>query len=87
MNSLMTIRTDDASRCRSRACAADQPVANNWFDVGERLEFQRIAERIEQEHRCLLARLAIETHVGLDDEFDLRRSESNGERIPRRHGP
>src|SRR5262245_20804822 len=38
------------------------------FDVAERLELERVAARIGQEHRRLLARLALEAHVGLDDE-------------------
>src|SRR5215211_5749503 len=36
--------------------------------VGERLELQRVAARVEEEHRGLLARLTFEAYVGLDDE-------------------
>src|SRR5690606_14789940 len=35
----------------------------------ERLEFQGIAAGIEQEHGRLLAHLALEAHIGLDDEL------------------
>jgi hypothetical protein len=36
--------------------------------VGEGLELQRVACRVEQEHRPLLTRLPCEAHMRLDDE-------------------
>jgi hypothetical protein len=39
------------------------------LQAAERLEFQGVAGRIEEEHRPLLAGPALETHVGLDDEL------------------
>lgn len=38
------------------------------FDVRERLELERVAGRVEQEQRRLLAGLAAEAHVRLDTE-------------------
>src|SRR5699024_717202 len=37
--------------------------------VGEGLELQGVAGRVEEEHRPLLAGLALEAEVGLDDEL------------------
>src|SRR6185312_5266116 len=54
-------------------------------DVREGLELERIAERIEQEHRRLLARLVLEAHVRLDDEAHAAVRELSRERFPRRH--
>src|SRR5262249_51981697 len=48
--------------------------------VGERLELERIARGVEQEHRPLLAGFALETDVGLDDEFGAGRAQTFGER-------
>ncbi len=38
--------------------------------IGEGLELERIAGRIEEEHRRLLADLALEADIGRDDEAD-----------------
>jgi hypothetical protein len=53
-------------------------------DVAERLELERIAERIEEEHRRLLARQPAEADVRLDDEFRSAGLEPGRERFPLR---
>jgi hypothetical protein len=40
--------------------------------IRKRLEFQRIARRVEEEHGRLLAHFALEAHVRLDDEIGCR---------------
>ena len=57
MNSLMTMRM------------VLRIPREEQVDVAERLELERVAERIEEEHRRLLARQTPEAHVGLDDEL------------------
>lgn len=52
----------------------------------ERLELERIAAGIEKEHRRLLADLALEAHVRLNDEVDAGRDELLREGVPLRHG-
>jgi uncharacterized protein with PQ loop repeat len=52
--------------------------------VGERLELQGVAGRVEQEHRPLLAGLPLETHVGLDDERGAGRAQPLGEFVEAR---
>src|SRR3990172_5675915 len=53
--------------------------------VGEGLEFQRIAARVEKEHRRLLADLAPEADVRLDDELYTRPAQALGEFPPPIH--
>ena len=60
---------------RARRQAAKQLVLREQLGrVGHRLEFERIAGGIEQEHRRLLARLAFEADRRRDHEFDAGRS-------------
>src|SRR5688572_5470646 len=54
-------------------------------DVAERLELERIPARVGHEHRRLLARLAAEPDMRLDDEGYARGLEPRGERFPVRH--
>jgi hypothetical protein len=54
-------------------------------DVPESLELERIARGIEEEHRRLLAHLALEAHVGLDHEADAGFLEAPGEGLPLGH--
>src|ERR1700741_1969506 len=54
-------------------------------DVAERLEFERIAARVAQEHRRLLAGLAAESHGGLDLEAHAGRPQARGQRLELRH--
>ncbi len=53
--------------------------------VGHRLEFERVAGRIEEEHRRLLARLTLEPHRRRNHEIDSRCSQSGGELLPLTH--
>src|SRR6185437_6489026 len=53
--------------------------------VRERLELQRIAGRVEQEHRGLFAGLAPEAHVRFDHETGAGFAQPFGERVPRVH--
>ena len=58
--------------------------------VGHRLELERVAGGIEQEHRRLLAGLAFEADGGLDHELDVRSTEAIRKRLPfvhRQHQP
>ncbi len=52
-------------------------------DVAERLELERIAGGVEQEHRRLLARLAGEADVRCDLEGAARRRQPVAQRLPR----
>src|SRR5665213_4528795 len=70
---------------RSRDGRGGGLAREELVDVSERLELERVAERVEQEHRRLLARFALEAHIGLDDEARLCGLEPGGERMPRRH--
>ncbi len=57
--------------------------------VGERLEFERVARRIEKEHRRLFSDFALEADMRLDDELDARAAQLVGGRLPlfhRKHG-
>ncbi|WP_456303100.1 hypothetical protein [Streptomyces mirabilis] len=47
--------------------------------VGERLELEGVARRIEEEHRPLLTGPALEAHVRLDDELGARLAQAVGE--------
>src|SRR6185312_14958728 len=71
MNSLMTIRTPPGSLRREQL-----------VDVLEGLELERVVERVEQEHRRLLADLSLESHVRLDDEAHARRLQTVGQAVP-----
>ena len=56
---------------------APRPILQRAGQCPEGLEFKRISARIEQEHGCLFADLALETDVGFDHEAGtegLRRS-------------
>ena len=66
---------DEAPRHRAGSAGEDPRV------LGERLELERVAGGVEQEHRPLLARLAREAHVRLDDERDVGSSQPLGERV------
>ena len=54
-------------------------------DILERLELQRIAGWVEEEHGGLLAGLAAEANVRLDDELDTLREDALGEYFPVGH--
>jgi hypothetical protein len=54
-------------------------------DVGEGLEFERIARRVEKKHCRLFARLALEADVGLDDEAHASCDQFLGQPLPFRH--
>ena len=81
MNSVMMMRMGlSISRSSTALAGAKQLAARSGreqlFDVRERLELERVAEWIEEEHRRLLARLAPEADVRLDDEFASRGTEA-----------
>ena len=50
--------------------------------VGKGFELQRVARRIEKEHRCLFAHLTFEANIRLDDEFDLACAEPFSQLLP-----
>src|SRR5262245_23776851 len=54
-------------------------------DVVEGLEFERVPARVGQEHRRLLAGLALETDAGLDDESGARGLQLGGQGLPVAH--
>src|SRR5690349_3102456 len=54
--------------------------------VAKRLEFQRIARRIEEEHGGLFTGLALEADMRLDDEAYAGGLETVGQRLPLVHG-
>src|SRR5688500_12862285 len=54
--------------------------------VGEGFELQSVPARVEEEHRGLLARLAAEADVGLDDERDARAPHALGQLFEQRGG-
>jgi hypothetical protein len=51
--------------------------------VSERFELQGVAGRVEEEHRALLALLALEADVGLDDELGACLAQPLGEFLER----
>src|SRR5690242_14607589 len=53
--------------------------------IFERLELDRIAAWIEEKHGCLLAGLALEADVRLDDELDACCDQLICQFLPRRH--
>src|SRR6185503_14654659 len=53
--------------------------------VGKCLQLQRVARGVQKEARGLLARLAHETHLRLDDESGTRRLELGGHLLPLRN--
>jgi hypothetical protein len=53
--------------------------------IGKCFELESIACGIQEEHGCLLADLAFESDVGLDDEFDIGFAKAIGECIPVAH--
>src|SRR5882724_1566987 len=58
-------------------------------EIGERLDFDGVARRVEKEHGGLLAGLALEADVGLDNELSPGRFEFIGQQLPlrqREHG-
>src|ERR1700704_6254053 len=59
------IYADAPSAPRGAALLRKQPA-----DILERLEFERVSARVEEKHGRLLSHLALEPHVGLDDELD-----------------
>ena len=59
-----------ASRARRRSRRSRLVLREQLGRVGHRLEFERIAGGIEEEHRRLLARLALEAHRRRDHELD-----------------
>src|SRR4029453_14899850 len=71
MNSLTTIFT-------ARSGSYGRSFGEQAVHVGEGFELQRVAERIEEEHRRLLPRLALEARVRLDDEFRAGCAEAGG---------
>src|SRR5436189_10492 len=62
---------EKGSRPGARCVAAGPPAASareQLRGIAKRLELERVAGRIAEEHRRLLADLAVEAHVGLDHE-------------------
>jgi len=51
-------------------------------DIGEGLELQSVARRVEKKHRSLLANLALEANVRLDYETDTCAAETVGQLLP-----
>src|SRR5512147_2388790 len=80
MNSAMTMRMAKPAAPAPPGVSGREEAIH----VGERLEFERVAERVEEEHRRLLAWLAAEAHVGLDHETDAGGAEPLRERLPGR---
>ena len=77
-------RTRRRVRRRRRASTATDGARSHREDlrlVGERLELQGVAGRVVEEHRPLLAGLAGEAHVRLDDEFGARGAQPLGESV------
>src|SRR6185312_14453732 len=67
----------ELSSAAAAALLREQPRA-----IRERLELQRIAAGIEQEHRGLFAGLALEADMRLDHETRARRLQPLGQRLP-----
>lgn len=68
-----------------RGCLADASLREKPGDVGEGLEFDRVSRRIKEKHRGLLAWLALEADVGLDDEVGTLLAQPVSKRIPIGH--
>ena len=73
-------------RTRHRCRSGSRQCAKTWRVVGERLELEGVARRIEEEHRRLLADLTGEAGVRLDDELDAGRTQAVGELRSSRRG-
>ncbi len=57
-------------------------MANTWLSSANALNSERVARRIEEEHRRLLADLAGEASVWSDHEIDARSRQAIGQRMP-----
>ena len=63
-------------------CRAGLLLGEQLPKVGEGLHLDRVARGIAEEHRRLLARLALEAHVGFDDELGASGCQPVGEVLP-----
>ena len=70
---------------RDRAARACRLLRKQPRRILERLEFERVAGRVVEEHRRLLAHLAREADAGLDFEARAESSQALGERVPASH--
>src|SRR5690348_4189029 len=75
----------DRAKTSSRCGGVTRSLREQLAPVRERLELQRVAGRVEQEHRGLFAGLALEAHVRFDHEARAGGAQFLRQRVPLVH--